>query len=230
MLQSNLRNHLLSNLNGDDFALLQPYLHPVELDIKTTLESAGMPIEHAFFPDRGIASVVAIAPSGWRVEIGVVGREGMTGLALLLGENTSPNETLIQLASRGCRVPADDLRSAIAKSKTLLQSLLRYAHAFLIQTSRTALVNGSAKIEERLARWLLMLHDRTDGNKLELTHEFLATMLGVRRPGVTTAVHMLEYRGLIDAQRGEITIIDREGLIALTAGIYGLEEQRFADA
>lgn len=120
----------------------------------------------------------------------------------------------------------DDLRVALSKSPTLRTSLLRYAHAFLVQSSRTALVNGHSKIEERLARWLLMVHDRIEGNKIYLTHEFLATMLGTRRPGVTTALQMLEYRGLVQARRGEITIVDRPGMIELTHGAYGEEEQR----
>ncbi|MBZ9974112.1 MULTISPECIES: helix-turn-helix domain-containing protein [unclassified Mesorhizobium] len=108
-------------------------------------------------------------------------------------------------------------------------SLLRYAHAFLVQSSRTALVNGHSKIEERLARWLLMVNDRAEGDIIYLTHEFLATMLGSRRPGVTTALQMLEYRGLVHAKRGEITIVDRTGMIKLTDGAYGEEEQHHFD-
>lgn len=148
------------------------------------------------------------------------------GLAVVLGEDSSPNETFIQVASRGFLITTTQLRSAMFASSSLHLSFCRYAHDFLIHTSRTALVNSRAKIEERLARWLLLVHDRTDENTLNLTHEFLSTMLGVRRPGVTLALHMLEYRGLIRAKRSEIVIIDRDGLVALTQGLYGPEEQR----
>ncbi|WP_246676102.1 MULTISPECIES: Crp/Fnr family transcriptional regulator [unclassified Mesorhizobium] len=132
----------------------------------------------------------------------------------------------ISVASNGWCLPVEHLRIAIAESQTLRPSLLRYAHAFLIQSSRTALVNGHSKIEERLARWLLMVNDRAEGDIIYLTHEFLATILGARRPGVTTALQMLEYRGMVHAKRGEITIIDRVGMIKLTNGAYGDEEQR----
>jgi CRP-like cAMP-binding protein len=164
------------------------------------------------------------------IEVGIIGRDGMTGMTVVLGDSAPPNATYIQIASGGFKIPADDLRSAMLKSPALRSSLLRYANSFLAQASRTALVNGYSKIEERLARWLLMVHDRIDGNVLRLTHEFLATMLGARRPGVTLALNMLEYRGLIRAKRSEITIVDRAGLIKLTGGAYGSEEERYLGA
>ncbi|MER8843151.1 Crp/Fnr family transcriptional regulator [Mesorhizobium sp. M0913] len=225
MPQSLLRNHVLKALSPEDFALLQPSLHHIELDIKDQLEVAYQPIERVYFPEMGIASVVATMTGGRQSEVGIVGRDGMTGIAVILGQDRSPNETYIQVAGNGWILPVENLRSAIAESQTLRESLLRYAHAFLVQSSRTALVNGHSKIEERLARWLLMVQDRADGNKIYLTHEFLATMLGARRPGVTTALQMLEYRGLVHARRGEITIVDRVGMIKLTHGAYGEEEQ-----
>ncbi|MER9558147.1 Crp/Fnr family transcriptional regulator [Mesorhizobium sp. M0323] len=225
MPQSLLRNHVLKTLSSEDFALLQPSLRQVELGIKTWLEVAHRPIEHVYFPEMGIASVVATLTGGRQSEVGLIGHDGMTGIAVILGQDSSPNETYIQVASNGWTLPVGSLRSAIAESLSLRESLLRYAHAFLVQSSRTALVNGHSKIEERLARWLLMVQDRTDGNKIYLTHEFLATMLGARRPGVTIALQMLEYRGLVHAKRGEITIVDRVGMIKLTHGAYGEEEQ-----
>jgi CRP-like cAMP-binding protein len=227
MPQSTTRNELLKTLSPGDFALLSPSFRRVELEIKTSLETARTPIQHVYFPEMGIASVVATMPKNRQIEVGIIGWDGMTGMTVVLGEQSSPNETYIQVASAGSCLPADDLRSAMSKSPTLRSSLLRYANAFLTQASRTALVNGHSKIEERLARWLLMVHDRVDGNKLQLTHEFLATMLGARRPGVTIALSMLEYRGLIRAKRSEITIVDRAGLIELTGGAYGPEEERY---
>ncbi|MFU0506237.1 Crp/Fnr family transcriptional regulator [Pseudaminobacter sp. NGMCC 1.201702] len=225
MPQSLLRNHVLKALSSEDFALLQPSMHHIELNIRAQLEVSYQPIERVYFPEMGIASVVATMTGGRQSEVGIVGHDGMTGVAVILGQDRSPNETYIQVAGHGWILPVENLRSAIAESLSLRESLLRYAHAFLIQSSRTALVNGHSKIEERLARWLLMVQDRAEGNKIYLTHEFLATMLGARRPGVTTALQMLEYRGLVHAKRGEITIVDRVGMIKLTHGAYGEEEQ-----
>ncbi|MBZ9669596.1 Crp/Fnr family transcriptional regulator [Mesorhizobium sp. ES1-3] len=226
MPQSTFRNHVLKTLTPEDFARLRPSMHHVELAIKAQLEIAYQPIEHVYFPETGIASVVAAMTGGRQSEVGLIGYDGMTGITVVLGQDRSPNETYIQVASDGWSLPVEPLRIAIAGSQTLRPSLLRYAHEFLIQSSRTALVNGHSKIEERLARWLLMVNDRADGDIIYLTHEFLATMLGSRRPGVTTALQMLEYRGLVHARRGEITIVDRTGMIKLTDGAYGEEEQR----
>ncbi|TPL00435.1 MULTISPECIES: Crp/Fnr family transcriptional regulator [unclassified Mesorhizobium] len=226
MPQSTFRNHVLKSIAPDDFALLQPSIHHVELGIKDQLEVRYQPIEQVYFPETGIASVVAAMTGGRQSEVGIIGHDGMTGVTVILGQESSPNETYIQIAGQGWCLPVENLRAALAKSPTLGRSLLRYANAFLIQASRTALVNGHSKIEERLARWLLMVHDRSSGSRIYLTHEFLATMLGARRPGVTTALQMLEYRGLVQARRGEITIVDRSGLIKLTHGAYGEEEQR----
>ncbi|MER8486710.1 Crp/Fnr family transcriptional regulator [Mesorhizobium australicum] len=225
MPQSTLRNHVLKTLTPEDFGLLWPSMHHVELALNARLEVAYQPIEQVYFPETGIASVVAAMTGGRQSEVGIIGRDGMTGLAVVLGQDRSPNETYIQVASNGWCLPVEHLRIAIAESQTLRPSLLRYVHAFLVQSSRTALVNGHSKIEERLARWLLMVNDRAEGDIIYLTHEFLATMLGSRRPGVTTALQMLEYRGLVHAKRGEITIVDRIGMIKLTDGAYGEEEQ-----
>ncbi|MER9121329.1 Crp/Fnr family transcriptional regulator [Mesorhizobium sp. M0954] len=143
------------------------------------MEVAYQPIERVYFPEMGIASVVATMTGGRQSEVGIVGHDGMTGVAVILGQDRSPNETYIQVAGNGWILPVEDLRAAIAASQSLRESLLRYAHAFLVHSSRTALVNGHSKIEERLARWLLMVQDRAEGNKIYLTHKFLATMLGV---------------------------------------------------
>lgn len=223
-----IRNNLLKSLSPADFALLEPYLESLELQVRQSLELAGTPIEHVYFPDRGIASVVATMSKGRQIEVGVIGRDGMTGIAVILGDEDSPNDTFVQVPGSAWRVPVPAIRSAMGASETLRSALLKNAHNFLIQASRTALVNGYSKIEERLARWLLMVHDRVDGDTLELTHEFLATMLGARRPGVTLAIQMLEYRGLIRARRSEITVVDRAGLVRMTGGSYGAEEQRIA--
>lgn len=188
--ESLFRNPVLKSLSPEDFALLRPSLHRVELDIKAQLLIAHQPIRNGYFPERGIASVVATMTGGRQCEVGIIGYDRMTGIAVILGQDSSSNETYIQVAGNGWRLPVEILRPAVAESPSLRTSVLDYAHAFLVQSSRTALVNGHSKIEERLARWLLMIHDRSDGDKIYLTHEFLATMLGARRPGVTTALRL----------------------------------------
>ena len=144
----------------------------------------------------------------------------MTGLPIVLGNDRSPNETFIQVAGNGLRIAADKLREAISQSRSLERALLGFAHAFMNQTANTALSNGTATLEERLARWLLMANDRLKGDEVPLTHEFLSLMLGVRRAGVTVALNYLEQRALISLSRKKIVITDRKGLKAAANGTY----------
>lgn len=212
------QNHILSRLSRADFGLLEPHLEAVELPVRKQLEERNKRVEHVYFPESGFASVVA---NGVRnIEVGIIGREGMSGLSVVLGSNEKPaNETYIQIAGKGQRMSAANLRDAIGASVSLHQTMLTYAHTFMVQTSQTALANGRSKIEERLARWLLMAADRVEG-ELALTHEFLSIMLGVRRSGVTTALQELERTGLIAHRRGFVTIHDREGLEEHANGTY----------
>jgi CRP-like cAMP-binding protein len=220
-------NRILSRLCAEDSALLKPHLTAVDLPVRKQVEMPRKVIEHVYFPESGIVSVVANGDNQRSIEVGLVGRDGMTGLAVVMGTDRTAHHSYVQMAGRGYRITADDLREVIRKSTTLHQRFLHYAHAFLLQTGYTAMANGRSKIEERLARWLLMAHDRTDGDTLTLTHEFLSVMLGVRRPGVTHAVNLLERTGLIQADRGIITIVDREGLEESSNGAYGAPEAEF---
>ena len=144
----------------------------------------------------------------------------MTGLPIVLGNDRSPHENFIQVAGEGSRIPADKLREAMRQSRSLEKAFLKFAHSFLNQTANTAFSNGTATLEERLARWLLMAHDRLDGDEIPLTHEFLSLMLGVRRAGVTVALNYLEHRGVIRLSRSKIVITDRKGLKASANGTY----------
>jgi CRP-like cAMP-binding protein len=213
-------NEVLLSLSRSDLDLLAPGLLPVNLPLRRQLEVRNRRIEHVYFIDRGIASVVANGFSHSDIEIGIIGREGVTGLAVIMGADRSPHETYMQVAGDGRRITVPQLRSAIAQSASLQLALLKVGYAFTLQTAQTAVSNGCHKIEERLARWLLMAHDRIDGDDLALTHEFLARMLGVRRPGVTVALKSLEKSGLIRAKRGRILIIDRTGLEDSSNGAY----------
>lgn len=219
-------NRLLRSFSPEDMALIAPHLSLVPLDVRQPLEAPNKPIEYCHFVESGIVSVVARSPHHRRVEAGLVGPEGMTGLPVVMSDDRSPNETFVQVAGSSRRLAADDLRGALTASATLQRRLLRYAQAFLVQTTHTALSNGTAKVAERLARWILMSHDRM-GDDLPLTHEFLSVMLAVRRPGVTDAVHELEGHGLIRSVRGRISIIDREGLVEAANGSYGVPESEY---
>jgi len=216
-------NRILPRLPSDEFALLQPHLKPVDLPLRKQLEKRNTPIKAVYFIENGFASVVANG-TGRSIEVGLVGREGMTGLAVVLGSDRAMNDTYMQAAGHGQSITTGDLRGAMDQSPALHRFFLRYCHAFMVQTAQTALANGRSKLEERLARWLLMANDRLDGDQVPLTHEFLSTMLGVRRPGVTQALSLLEKKGLIEARRRAISIRDRAGLRKISNGAYGAAE------
>jgi CRP-like cAMP-binding protein len=218
------QNLILSGLSRDDLALIQPYLEPVDLPLRKVLGHTNKKITTVFFPESGFASVVV--KTGKPIEVGLIGREGMTGLVVVFGGDRSDNETYMQAAGQGQCMRANDLRNAMEKSRTLHSSMLRYAQAFLNQTTKTAVANGRFKIEERLARWLLMAHDRVGSPELPLTHEFLAMMLGVRRPGVTVACQQLEREGVIARRRGRIVICNREKLEKMSDGTYATADYR----
>jgi CRP-like cAMP-binding protein len=200
--------------------LLAPHLQQVELPLHKKLEQTKRRVTAVYFPDSGFASVVA--DGGKRpIEVGLIGREGMTGLSVILGDDRAKYETFMQAAGAGHCIPVKALREAVDSSRTILPIILRYANDFLHQTARTAVANGRNKVEERLARWLLLASDRLDNRELPLTHEFLAMMLAVRRAGVTVAVQELERQGVISRKRGRIVILDRDALVQLSNGTYG---------
>jgi CRP-like cAMP-binding protein len=213
-------NRILSRLSREDFALLEPYLEPVDLPVRKQIETPKKRIDQVYFIESGFASVVANGASKPSIEVGIIGREGMTGLGVVLGNDRPPHETFVQVAGQAQRISAAKLRAADEQSSTLHRAMLRYAQTFLHQATTTALANGRSKIEERLARWLLMADDRIDGEELPLTHEFLGLMLGTYRPGVTKALQALEKKGLIAARRSAITILNRRALEKRSNGTY----------
>jgi CRP-like cAMP-binding protein len=212
-------NGILSQLSRQDLQLLQPHLSAIELPVRKQLATRGKRIDDVYFVETGIASVVG-ASAGKQIEIGIIGPEGMTGLGVVMGNDRAPHDTFMQVGGKGLRISATKLREADEQSRALHRTILSYAHTFLVQTAQTALGNGLNKIEERLARWLLMAADRLGSDELPLTHEFLAIMLGTQRPGVTIALHELERGGLILTQRGRITITDRKALEKGSNGLY----------
>jgi CRP-like cAMP-binding protein len=225
--QASVRNRLLATLTPDDFDLLQPDLEPVPLDFRHWLIEAGEPIQHVYFPEQGIVSILADTSQG-RIEVGMIGPEGMAGLPVVLGIERSPHSYLVQAEGQAVRITAPELRTAMRHSPALHARLLRYAHARMVQTAQTAYANAGFTMEARLARWILMTDDRLEGDELPLTHDFLSMMLGVRRPGVTIAVQALEGNKLIRAKRGGITVLDRVRLEEVAGDAYGVSEAEYA--
>jgi CRP-like cAMP-binding protein len=224
--QLSIGNRLLASLSANEFASLQPHLEPVSLDIRRVLIEPNTPIGYVYFPEAGMSSVTNNS-SGGKIEVGVVGREGMIGLPIVLGIDRTPYEHFMQIAGHGWRIAVLDLERAMSQNNSLHRHLLRYAQASHVQVSETAFANANSDVEARLARWLLMCHDRVEDDDIPLTHEFIAMMLGVRRPGVTVALHVLEGMQVIRAKRGLITVLDREKLEELAEDAYGLSETEY---
>jgi CRP-like cAMP-binding protein len=225
-IQGKIANEILARLSRADFRLLEPHLEHVELPLRRRLEARNRRIDHVYFIESGFASVVANG-SGRPTEVGMIGREGMSGLPVVMGTDRSPHETFMQAGGDGWCMRASNLRLRMQDSATMRMVFLQYAHVFSVQAAQTAFANGRGKIEERLARWLLMAHDRLLQKELPLTHEFLSMMLSVRRAGVTVALHLLQKRGLIQIGRSVIRIVDREGLLATSNGTYGVPEAEY---
>jgi CRP-like cAMP-binding protein len=216
-------NLILASLSSADLELLTPHLQPVELKLRQRLEHAHRKIKSVYFIEAGLASVITHGQGNRdrQAEVCLIGREGMTGIAVVLGMDRARTDTFMQIAGAGQCISVADLRYAIARSASLASALLRCVYQYIVQAEETALANAKGRIEERLARWLLMAHDRLGAPDLHLTHEFLSLMLGTRRAGVTSAINELETKGVITAVRRCITIRDREGLEEFAGGLYG---------
>jgi CRP-like cAMP-binding protein len=224
---SHSRNRLLAELSPSDLALVQPHLQPVPMPLLRDMERPNRRIEAIYFMEAGIASVVAVQPDETRIEVGLIGREGMSGIAVVLGGDQSPNATYIQVAGEAQRMTANELRKAMGASHTLRDSFLKFVQVFMVQTAHTAIANARFRIDQRLARWILMAHDRTRDTTLPLTHEFLALMLGVRRAGVTEALQSLKRQKLIDSGRNKIMMLNRKGIEQLAGSSYGVPEKEY---
>ena len=221
------RNRLLAALSPADLALLQPHLNSLAVAVRHEIERPNRRIDAVYFMDAGIASVVAVQADKTEVEVGLVGPEGMTGIAVVLGGDQSPHSTYIQFAGEAQRIKADELRKAMRASESLNSLLLKYVQVFNVQTTHTAIANARAHVNQRLARWLLMAHDRTGDKTLPLTHEFLALMLAVRRPGVTEALQSLRRQKLIENGRNKIVVLNRTGIEKVAGNSYGVPEKEY---
>ena len=227
--QSAVRNRLLRALSREDFALLQPHLEPVQTELRQTLITPNEPVKQLFFPESGYASLVTQGSQGDKVEAAIVGREGLIGASpVLLDADRTPHHLFVQAPGEMLVIDTGALCAAVDQSRSLRKLLLRYTQVLFIEAVQTAFVNATYQIEVRLARWIVMCHDRADGDELIVTHDFVAVMLGVQRSSATLAVQALEGYRMIKAQRGRMTVLDRQALIKAANGGYGLPESEYA--
>jgi|SRR4051812_39158935 CRP-like cAMP-binding protein len=206
------KNRILASLPKVEIGRLAPYLSPVTLGVGKTLIEPGEDITHAYFLESGLASVVAVMANGNTVETGITGNDGVIGIPVLLGTESMPTRTFMQIGGEGYRIPAQRLFEAYERPGMLRKQINRYFQAHLAQTAQTAACNRLHEIKERLSRWLLMCHDRMDSETFTITHEFLGHMLGTPRTTVTLAARLLQQAGLMDYSRGKVQILDRKGL------------------
>lgn len=225
--QSTVRNRVLKALPPEEFAHLAPHLRAVDREMRQVLITPQTPVTGLDFPEAGVVSIVA-ENGPHRVEVGMIGHEGLVGAStILLGLETSPYEHFVQMPGSSLRIEVEEFRAVVAERPVLHQILMRAVSVELVQARQTAFVNATFVTEVRLARWLLMCHDRVDGDEITVTHEFLSIMLGVQRGGVTLALQNLEGAGHIRSRRGRVTILRRDPLEAVADGAYGMPESQF---
>ena len=225
--QSAAGNLLLPYCEPSHFDILSPHLRMRNLPTHTVVVRPNEPIEHVYFPEGCVVSIVA-DEGGDKVEVGLVGYDGMSGTAVLLDAGQSPQASMVQInGSPALEIASEQLVQACDASPTLRKLFLRFVQSLNVQAASTAAANSSFALPERLARWLLMCHDRVDGDQLELTHEFMSMMLGVRRSSVTLTLHTLEGTRAIRGTRGWITVLDRQRLEEIAGESYGEPENEY---
>lgn len=220
-------NKILANLPDAEFEQIRPKLRAVNFPIGEILYMPDQKIEHAYFVNRGVVSLLAALEDGSTVEAGVIGPEGVAGISVVLGANSTPNQALTQSDVETLRISAADLVTEFRKSGKLRDFLLRFIHTMFTQVTQTAACNRLHTLDQRLARWLLMTQDRVMSNEFTLTQEFLSRMLGVRRAGVTVAANDLRHSGVIDYRRGDIVIVDRQGLENVCCECYRIVKHEY---
>ncbi|MBB2962242.1 Crp/Fnr family transcriptional regulator [Methylobacterium sp. R2-1] len=221
------RNLLLQALPPGELEQLLPQFERVEVQKGDILWSVGDPLDFVYFPEAGLSSNVAVTGEGRRIEVGCFGYEGMVSTASVLNVDRAPHELLVQVGGPWLRIGAEAFRDALRISPALHDLLMRYTHTMIMTVSQTAMSNGAYSVEERLARWILMAHDRLEGDELALTHDFLSIMLATQRSTVTLAIQALEGYGAIQARRALIIIRDRGMLCDLAGNSYGPAEAEY---
>ena len=214
------KNIIINNLPEESYRQLLPHLEIVELAHGRFIYRPDEKIEYAYFPNESMISVIATTPEGHSAEVGVIGYEGIVGVDVLMGVDSTTNESIVQISDGALRVTADALKEEFNKGGAFHDLSLRFMHNLMMQISQTALCNRLHTVEERLSRWLLMCRDRSSDDTMRLTQEFLAIMLGTQRATVTVAAINLQSAGFIKYVRGNITITNREGLEEFTCECY----------
>src|SRR5690348_8143034 len=216
------QNLILAALPAEDYERLLPQLELVDIGLGQSLYESGGQLQHVFFPVEGIVSLLYVTQGGNSAELAVIGCEGMVGISLFMGGETTPNRAVVQAAVRAYRLAAHALKTQFAEGGALQLTLLKYTQALITQISQTAVCNLHHSVDQQLCRWLLLSLDRLPRNELQMTQELIANMLGVRRQGVTASAGKLESEGLITYTRGLITVIDRPGLEARACECYSV--------
>jgi CRP-like cAMP-binding protein len=202
-------------------------LEPVDLPRTFSLARLNAPIEHVYFPEAGIGSVIAVSPEGNKVESGLFGRDGFSPVQSLVGTSAQGHEIVMQVSGHGHRIDMGSFRQAMNASPAFTNLMMRYAQTLSTQVSFTSLSNALHHVDERLARWILMCHDRVDGDEIGLTHDYISIMLAVRRPSVTDALHVLEGNGFITSVRGRVIVRNRGALEKFAHDAYGRPEEEY---
>ena len=221
------RNHLLAALPDDEYERVIKHLEPVSLPLGKVLYESGDKLDYVYFPTTAIVSLLYIMENGATAEIGVVGNDGVLGIALFMGGDTTPNRAVIQSAGYAFKMSAKELKAEFTLGRTFHNLLLRYTQALITQISQTAVCNRLHTVEQQLCRWLLLSHDRLDSDELVMTHDLISNMLGVRREGVTLAAQKLGAQKLIRSVRGTMTIIDRQGLENAVCECYKVVNEEY---
>jgi CRP-like cAMP-binding protein len=221
------KNRLLTSLPLNEYERLRPHLIPVALKYKCMLYRADQPIEFVYFIETGVGSLVNTMKDGSAAEVGTIGNEGIVGLPIVLGDKQAPTSVYIQVAGNGIKMKASLFQKEMERNTFMRTSMLHYAQAFFNQVSQSAACNTFHPLEQRCCRWLLMTSDRMQSDDFPLTQEFLAMMLGVRRAGVTVAANALKRAGLIEYTRGQIKILDHDGLKRRSCECYGVTKRDF---
>jgi CRP-like cAMP-binding protein len=221
------QNHLLAALPAAEFGRLSPYLELVPMPLGETLYESGGRLQHVYFPTTSIVSLLYVLEDGASAEIAVVGNEGILGISLFMGGETTPSRAVVQSAGHGYRLEAQLLKREFNRAGPVLRLLLRYTQALITQMTQTAVCNRHHSVEQQLCRWLLLSLDRLSANSLIMTQELIANMLGVRREGVTEAAGDLQRAGLIRYSRGHIEVLDRPGLEKAVCECYAVVKTEF---
>ena len=222
------KNHMIAALSDNDWHRWEPLLEPVAMPLGHVLYESGGTLEHVYFPTTAIVSLLYVMENGASAEIAVVGNEGLVGISLFMGGESTPSRAVVQSAGEGYRVPALAIKAEFDQAGPVMHLLLRYTQALITQMAQTAVCNRHHSLDQQLCRWLLLSLDRLGGTELRMTQELIANMLGVRREGVTEAALKLQQAGLIRYARGHIHVLDRPGLEKRTCECYEVVRKEYA--